>query len=98
MLARAKINITTSVGREVATGVRAQGSAIPVFLGVIDLANVYFLHGAGDIRHMLLMGWGGGDLSHLKPEKSLRPAIERSLKEINSFPPGSSTREYSMEC
>ncbi|KAL3497104.1 hypothetical protein BJX62DRAFT_3184 [Aspergillus germanicus] len=64
---------------------RAQGSAIPVFLGVIDLADVYFLHGAGDIRHMLLMGWGGEDLSHLKPEKSLRPAIDRSLKEINSL-------------
>jgi predicted Ser/Thr protein kinase len=64
---------------------RAQGSAIPVFLGVIDLAGIYFLHGAGDIRHMLLMGWGGEDLSHLMPKKSLRPAIERSLKEINSL-------------
>lgn len=35
---------------------KAQGSAVPVFLGMIDLAKVYFLHGAGEIRHMLVMG------------------------------------------
>ncbi|KAL4780135.1 hypothetical protein BJX76DRAFT_351242 [Aspergillus varians] len=64
---------------------RAQGSAIPVFLGAIDLAKVYFLHGSGDIRHMLLMGWGGEDLSHLKAEKSLSRAVSRSLKEIRSL-------------
>ena len=34
---------------------RVQGSAVPVFLGRIDLAQVYFLHGAGEIRHMLLI-------------------------------------------
>ncbi|KAH8434443.1 uncharacterized protein LDX57_012090 [Aspergillus melleus] len=34
----------------------AQGSAVPVFLGAINLAQTYFLHGAGRIRHMLLMG------------------------------------------
>ncbi|KAJ5267865.1 hypothetical protein N7478_010673 [Penicillium angulare] len=38
---------------------RAQGSAVPVFLGTLDLAKIYFLHGAGQIRHMLIMGWGG---------------------------------------
>ncbi|KAL4925722.1 uncharacterized protein BDV17DRAFT_271186 [Aspergillus undulatus] len=64
---------------------RAQGSAIPVFLGAIDLAKVYFLHGAGDIRHMLLMGWGGEDLSHSKSGKTLDYAISRSLKEIHSL-------------
>ncbi|KAJ5841399.1 hypothetical protein N7534_011229 [Penicillium rubens] len=37
---------------------KAQGSAVPVFLGTIDLAKIYFLHGAGEIRHMLVMGWG----------------------------------------
>ena len=35
---------------------KAQGSAVPVFLGTIDLAKIYFLHGAGEIRHMLVMG------------------------------------------
>lgn len=64
---------------------RAQGSAIPVFLGAIDFSNIYFLHGAGDIRHMLLMGWGGEDLSHAKPERSLDRAISRSLMEIRSL-------------
>jgi hypothetical protein len=34
---------------------KAQGSAVPVFLGAIDLELIYFLHGAGEIRHMLLM-------------------------------------------
>lgn len=38
---------------------KAQGSAVPVFLGTIDLAKFYFLHGAGEVRHMLVMGWGG---------------------------------------
>ncbi|KAJ5152424.1 hypothetical protein N7492_009704 [Penicillium capsulatum] len=37
---------------------KVQGSAVPVFLGTIDLAKIYFLHGAGEIRHMLVMGWG----------------------------------------
>ncbi|KAK9321513.1 hypothetical protein V1517DRAFT_241983, partial [Lipomyces orientalis] len=30
---------------------RAQGSAVPVFLGAIDLKQIYF-HDEGDIRHM----------------------------------------------
>ncbi|KAL4983934.1 hypothetical protein BDW68DRAFT_190900 [Aspergillus falconensis] len=55
-----------------------------LFLGAIDLAKVYFLHGAGEIRHMLLMGWGGEDLSHLKSEKPLDHAISRSLREVRS--------------
>lgn len=37
---------------------QAQGSAVPVFLGAINLAKIYFLHGAEEIRHMLLMVWG----------------------------------------
>jgi hypothetical protein len=36
---------------------RAQGSVIPVFLGAINLAKVYFLHGVRGIQHILLMGW-----------------------------------------
>jgi hypothetical protein len=64
---------------------RAQGPAVPVFLGAIDLAKIYFLHAACELRHMLLMGWGGEDLSHAKPEKSLDHAISRSLKEILSL-------------
>jgi hypothetical protein len=37
----------------------AQGVATTVFLGTIDMAQSYFLHGAGEIQHMLLMAWGG---------------------------------------
>ncbi|CAG8945137.1 unnamed protein product [Penicillium salamii] len=61
---------------------RAQGSAVPVFLGAINLAQTYFLHGAGRIRHMLLMGWGGESVGHTTLEKTIRDAISRSVKEI----------------
>ncbi|KAL4801325.1 hypothetical protein ASPSYDRAFT_165259 [Aspergillus sydowii CBS 593.65] len=64
---------------------RAQGSAVPVFLGAIDLANIYFLHGAGEIRHMLLMGWGGESVGSIHPEESCLRAISRSVREIHSL-------------
>ncbi|ODQ72891.1 hypothetical protein LIPSTDRAFT_71169, partial [Lipomyces starkeyi NRRL Y-11557] len=38
---------------------KAQGSAVPVFLGTIDLKMTYFLEGGACIKHMLLMSWGG---------------------------------------
>ncbi|KHO00585.1 Lipopolysaccharide kinase [Metarhizium album ARSEF 1941] len=62
---------------------RAQASAVPVFLGKIDLANIYFLHGAGEIRHMLIMGWGGEN-----PDEEIEEGTElcrevwRSIREI----------------
>lgn len=61
---------------------RAQGSAVPVFLGAINLAQTYFLHGAGKIRHMLLMGWGGESVGHSPLDKTIQHAISRSAKEI----------------
>lgn len=64
---------------------RAQGSAAPVFLGAINLAQIYFLHGAGEIRHMLLMGWGGESVGHITPDKTIQRAISRSVKEIRSL-------------
>ncbi|KAE8154478.1 hypothetical protein BDV25DRAFT_147743 [Aspergillus avenaceus] len=64
---------------------RAQGSAVPVFLGAINLAQIYFLHGAGEIRHMLLMGWGGEDMSHITHDKTTQRAISRSIKKIRSL-------------
>ncbi|KAJ5385589.1 hypothetical protein N7517_003500 [Penicillium concentricum] len=36
---------------------KVQGSAVPVFLGTIDLALIYF-HDTRNISHMLFMGWG----------------------------------------
>ncbi|KHN93689.1 Protein kinase-like domain protein [Metarhizium album ARSEF 1941] len=61
---------------------RAQGSAVPVFLGSINLALTYFLHGAGRIRHMLLMGWGGESVGHTILDGTTQRAISRSVKEI----------------
>lgn len=37
---------------------KAQGSAVPVFLGSIDLKMTYFFCGS-EIKHMLLMSWAG---------------------------------------
>ncbi|PYI00028.1 hypothetical protein BO71DRAFT_85 [Aspergillus ellipticus CBS 707.79] len=62
-----------------------QGSAVPVFLGAINLAQTYFLHGAGRIRHMLLMGWGGESVSHNSLDRAIQRAIYRSMKEIRSL-------------
>lgn len=64
---------------------RAQGSAVPVFLGAINLALTYFLHGAGRIRHMLLMAWGGETVGDPPVDKTIQHAISRSLKEIRRF-------------
>jgi serine/threonine protein kinase len=64
---------------------KAQGSAVPVFLGMIDLAKVYFLHGAGEIRHMLVMGWGGENTATIELAPWLRQEIHRSNKEIKAL-------------
>ena len=62
-----------------------QGSAVPVFLGRIDLAQVYFLHGAGEICHMLLMGWGGDSVGCIKHDENIQRVISRSEKQICSL-------------
>lgn len=64
---------------------KAQGSAVPVFLGTIDLAMTYFLHGAGEIRHMLLMAWGGEKASRSELPTNLDLELRRSNKEIQSL-------------
>ncbi|KAE8386924.1 hypothetical protein BDV23DRAFT_133400 [Aspergillus alliaceus] len=64
---------------------RAQGSAVPVFLGAINLAKIYFLHGAGEIRHMLLMAWGGEPISRVEHAEAFRPEIWKSEEEIRSL-------------
>lgn len=60
----------------------AQGSAVPVFLGTIDLAKIYFLHGAGQVRHLLVMGWGGKSTATMELTQRLRREIDKSNKEI----------------
>ncbi|PGH32001.1 hypothetical protein GX50_05195 [[Emmonsia] crescens] len=60
---------------------KAQGSAVPVFLGMIDLKLILFLHGAGDIRHMLLMGWAGESIDKVK-FSTLNDEISKSEREI----------------
>ncbi|PYH76427.1 hypothetical protein BO82DRAFT_296304 [Aspergillus uvarum CBS 121591] len=62
-----------------------QGSAVPVFLGLIDLAKIYFLHGAGEIRHMLLMSWGGKSLRHEDIDTKMQRHISRSERSILSL-------------
>ncbi|KAJ5110879.1 hypothetical protein N7532_001414 [Penicillium argentinense] len=64
---------------------KAQASAVPVFLGTIDLAKIYFLHGAGQIRHMLIMGWGGESTATMELTQQLRREIHKSTKEIRAL-------------
>jgi serine/threonine protein kinase len=64
---------------------KAQASAVPVFLGTIDLAKIYLLHGAGQIRHMLVMGWGGESMATMELTQQLRREIHRSNKEIKTL-------------
>ncbi|EFQ98815.1 hypothetical protein MGYG_01830 [Nannizzia gypsea CBS 118893] len=64
---------------------KVQGSAVPVFLGCIDMKMIYHLHGAGCIQHMLLMGWGGEDTSRMKQTRELHDEIERSKKQIRAI-------------
>ncbi|KAI2839191.1 hypothetical protein CBS63078_5831 [Aspergillus niger] len=55
-----------------------QGSAVPVYIGKIDLQKMYFLLGAGKIRHMLLMGWGGETIDEAEVDSQI---IRRSVSE-----------------
>ncbi|KAE8353204.1 hypothetical protein BDV28DRAFT_133535 [Aspergillus coremiiformis] len=64
---------------------KAQASAVPIFLGTIDLVKIYFLHGAGEIRHMLVMGWGGESTATMELTPQLHQEIRRSKKEIEAL-------------
>jgi predicted Ser/Thr protein kinase len=52
-----------------------------VFLGALDTPQSYFLHGAGEIQHMLLMAWAGEPLTRLQWENE-RTAVKRSIAKI----------------
>ena len=56
---------------------------MPVFLGTIDLAKI-FLHRAGAIRHMLVMGWVGENTVEMEMEPWLDQEIVRSTKEMTA--------------
>ncbi|KAI7490417.1 hypothetical protein KC351_g651 [Hortaea werneckii] len=56
----------------------AQSSAIPVFLGELDMKQTFYLHGAGEIQHMLLMAWGGEPPTKLQWDEC--PNVRKALK------------------
>ncbi|PYH89798.1 hypothetical protein BO71DRAFT_434460 [Aspergillus ellipticus CBS 707.79] len=64
---------------------KAQGSAVPVFLGTIDLAKIYYLHQAGEIRHMLVMGWAGESTAKHEQTAELHREIKRSKEKIRTL-------------
>lgn len=65
---------------------RVQGSVVPVFLGTVNLAKIYFLHGAGEIRHMLLMAWAGKPISKTEATSpDISRSISKSIKKIRSL-------------
>jgi hypothetical protein len=65
---------------------KAQGSAVPVFLGNIDLAKIFFLHRGVYIKHMLLLSWGGNKKADLIVEESVfLRELKRSQREIRTL-------------
>ncbi|OJD16704.1 hypothetical protein AJ78_03129 [Emergomyces pasteurianus Ep9510] len=48
----------------------------------IDLKLFLYLHGAGDICYMLLMGWAGESIDNVKDKEVLSHEISRSKKKI----------------
>ncbi|GKZ22427.1 hypothetical protein AbraCBS73388_008575 [Aspergillus brasiliensis] len=63
-----------------------QGSAVPVYIGKINLRRMYFLLGAGKIRHMLLLGWGGETINKVEIEEDIMQRnISKSKKDIQFF-------------
>ena len=62
-----------------------QGSAIPVYLGNIDLERTYFLDVGVKIIHMMFMSWGGHNLYEQTPSAPparLEQEKQRSMSEI----------------
>lgn len=64
---------------------KTQGSAMPIFLGTIDLTKIYFLYGAGEIRYMLVMGWGGESTTSIELTPILLQEIHKSNREIKAL-------------
>ncbi|KAL3428561.1 hypothetical protein BDV09DRAFT_190842 [Aspergillus tetrazonus] len=64
---------------------QAQGSAVPVFLGMVNLAKFYYVHGAGKNRHMLIMAWGGVPIHEMERDPMFAREVARSVHEIQSF-------------
>lgn len=60
-----------------------QGSAIPVYLGNIDLEEVYFLDIGVQISHMLLLSWGGRNIDGVRPQT--RVEIDRTVREVRNL-------------
>lgn len=60
-----------------------QGSAVPVFLGTVDLNKIYFLHGGARIKHFLLLSWGGKQANLVKDERVLWVEIQRTTRELH---------------
>lgn len=64
---------------------KVQRSAVSVFLGTIDLAKIYFLYGAGEICHLLIIGWAGENTVSMELTPLLHREIRRSNKEIKAL-------------
>jgi hypothetical protein len=64
---------------------KGQGSVVPVFLGAIDLKMTHFLHGGGQIRHMLLMAWAGTEIPEHGNSRTVLREVRRSRKEIRAL-------------
>ena len=58
-----------------------QGSAVPVFLGSVDLSQIYF-YGPARITHFLLLSWCGHELDLMSCEQEQWDAYQRTVQRI----------------
>ena len=66
---------------------KLQGTAVPVYLGNIDLTEWYYLDVGVRILHMLLMSWGGelaDEDKSVKGWQGLQREIRRTVAEVRS--------------
>ncbi|KAJ6436762.1 hypothetical protein O9K51_10728 [Purpureocillium lavendulum] len=60
---------------------RLQGKVVPVHLGMVQLAQGYVLPGGARVMHMMLMSWGGEEMSDANVS-DLKAEVRRSSQEV----------------
>ncbi|KAI9783450.1 MAG: hypothetical protein M1816_001374 [Peltula sp. TS41687] len=63
-----------------------QGTAVPVYLGSVDLARIFWLTCSVPIEHVLLMSWGGEEAWQLEQDGvMLARETRRTIKEVQQL-------------
>lgn len=74
-----------SRGRDISYPTKSTGVCSPRVSWNDRPSEDLFLHGAGQIRHVLVMGWAGESTAKLEQTSELRKEISRSKQEIRAL-------------